>query len=171
MIVLSIVWGLVVSIGLILAFVGSIRFLVVPPDDKGWLHIDMEALAEKRGGCVQLLVYAMIALGGLMLVVGIAPVVGELARAEMSPFPWDQFISEERRHGFWDATLSVLSLLTFHLWAFLIPAHIYATYVARKAGRRPWHPYVINVLIGLLLSTPHNPIYSLLDRVSPSGDY
>ena len=80
----------------------------------------------------------------------------------MSPFPWDQFLSQEQRHGFWDATLSVLSLLTFYLWAFLIPAHIYATAVAKKKERRPWYPYVINILIGLLLSTPHNPLSYLI---------
>jgi hypothetical protein len=90
----------------------------------------------------------------------------------MSPFPWDQFISEERRHGFWNATLSALSLLTFQLWAFVIPAHIWATHVGKKTKRRPWHPYVINILIGLLISTPHNPIYYLLGGGSVGGgDY
>jgi hypothetical protein len=56
----------------------------------------------------------------------------------------------------------VLTLLNFHLWAFFIPSHIYATYVAKKTGRHPWYPYVINVLMGLLLSMANNPIYYLL---------
>jgi hypothetical protein len=168
MTVFSIGWTLVVSIGILLAFVGSIRFLLVQPDAAGWLHIDMEALAVKRGGCA---LFAMIALGALVLVVTIPVIGGQLGRAEVSPFPWDQFISEQQRHGFWDATLSVLSLLTFHLWAFLIPAHFYATYVAKKTARRPWYPYVINFLIGLLLSTPHNPIYSLINAIPAGGDY
>lgn len=172
MTVLSIGQGLVVSTGIVLAFVASIRFLLVPPDADGWLHIDMEALAENRGGaCVQLSLYAMIALVTLLLVVTIPVIGGQLGRAEVSPFPWVQFISEQQRHGFWDAILSVLSLVTLHLWAFLIPAHIYATHVAKQTGRRPWHPYVINILIGLLLSTPHNPIYSLINAIPAGGDY
>jgi hypothetical protein len=135
--VLSIGWALIVSIRIILAFALSIRFLLVPPDAHEWLHVDMEALAEKRGGCAQLSLYAMIALGAFMLVLTIPVVGGELGRAQASPFPWNQFISEQQRHGFWNATLSVSSLLTFHLWAFLIPAHIYATHVAKQTGRRP----------------------------------
>ena len=83
-----------------------------------------------------------------MLFVTIPVIGGQLARGEMSPFPWDQFISEQRRHGFWDATLSVLMLLTFHLWAFLIPARMYTTIVAEKKGRSPWYPYVINIWWG-----------------------
>jgi hypothetical protein len=67
MTLLSIGWGVVVSIGLVLALAASIRFLVVPPDSNGWLHIDMNELAEKRGEWVQLLVYVMLVLAGLML--------------------------------------------------------------------------------------------------------
>jgi hypothetical protein len=152
----------IVFIGLVLALVLSIRFLVAPPDRDGWLHIDMDTLAEKRGGWTVLMLYGMIAFGALMIVVSVAGDAGRLARAEMSPFPWDQFISDARRSDFWNATLDVLGLLTFHLWAFLIPAHIWATHVAKERKRRPWHPYIINILIGLLLSTPHNPIYYFL---------
>jgi hypothetical protein len=76
-----------------------------------------------------------------------------------------------RRHNVLAATFDVPRLLTFHLWAFVIPAHSYATSVARKTGRRLRHPHVINVLIGLLLSTPHNPIYYLLGGGVNPGIY
>ena len=124
------------------------------------------------GRVLESLLFAMFVLGVIMLFVTIPVIGGQLARGEMSPFPWDQFISEQRRHGFWDATLSVLMLLTFHLWAFLIPARMYTTIVAEKKGRSPWYPYVINILVGLLLSTPHNPLYSLIKIGGPAGgDY
>jgi hypothetical protein len=115
MTLLSIGWGLVVFIGLVLALAASIRFLVVPPDSNGWLHIDMDALAEKLGSWTVLIVYGMMILGGLMLLISVAGDAGRLARAEMSPFPWNQFISDARRSDPWNTTLDVLGLLTFHL--------------------------------------------------------
>jgi hypothetical protein len=168
---MQLLFATVFSIGLILAFAASVRFVIVPPDEDGWLHIDMEALTEKRGRVVALLVYAMIALGGCMLVLTLPMVTGEIARGELSPSLWDQFISEQRKGDFLSGILSALALLIFYLWAFLIPGHIYATIVTKDKGRRPWHPYVINILVGLLLSTPHNPIYYLLGGGSGGGEY
>lgn len=102
-----------------------------------------------------------------MILICILETTGELGRQAISPFPWDAFKDRAQRHGLLDAIFVVLRLLIFHLWAFVIPGHCYAKAVARKTKRRPWYPYVINILVGLLLSTPHNPIYSLLDRWEP----
>ena len=55
--------------------------------------------------------------------------------------------------------LAVVNLVTFHLWGFLIPGHCCARIIAERKGKRPWTPYVINILVGLLLCSPCNPIY------------
>jgi hypothetical protein len=83
--------------------------MFVPPDENGWLHVDLETLTEKRGAWTIFIVYPMIVLGGLMFFIAIPTAAGELARGTMSPFPWDQFILEDRKHGLWNAALSVLA--------------------------------------------------------------
>jgi hypothetical protein len=43
--------------------------------------------------------------------------------------------------------------IVFLLWAFFIPAHLYANNIKQKTGARPFYPYVINVLVGIIVST------------------
>jgi hypothetical protein len=168
--IFSIGFGLAVFVGFVLALAASIRFLVVPLDEDGWLHLDIRTFAEKRGTWFVLIVYLMMIFTGFVLLFSVVPGVGELARGEISPFPWNEFISRQRTNGFCDAVMSFMRIVILQLWAFLIPGHTHATYVKRKTGRRPWHPYTINILIGLLLSTPHNPIYYLLGGGSSGAE-
>jgi hypothetical protein len=95
--IFSIGLGVAFAVGLVLGFVLSIRLLIVPPDDNGWFHIDMETLGERCGGGVVMLVYTMIALSAFMLVLDTPVVAGQLAREEMSPFPWDEFLTLKQR--------------------------------------------------------------------------
>jgi len=82
-----------------LVFAASIRLLIVPPDEDGWFHIDLERFRGKGGTglALLLLLLAMVVLGSPALLGTIPHVGGELARGEMSPFPWDQFVSQEQR--------------------------------------------------------------------------
>src|SRR5258708_38479789 len=133
MTIFSIGFCLALGIGVILALVASLGLLFIPFNER-YLHY-MDVLAEKRGLWTVWIVYGLTALGGLMIVMSVVFVTAALGRGVFRPFPWDQFISDYRRHGFWDATFTVLMLLTFYLWAFLIPAHAYAT--RREQNRSP----------------------------------
>jgi hypothetical protein len=44
----------------------------MPPDENGWLHVDLDALAEKRGSWAVLLLIATMIFGGFDLVVLLA---------------------------------------------------------------------------------------------------
>jgi hypothetical protein len=57
------VFFVVLFVVLILVFFASIKFLFVPPDENGWLHVDLDALAEKRGSWAVLLLIATMVLG------------------------------------------------------------------------------------------------------------
>jgi hypothetical protein len=80
-------------------------------------------------------------IGGFMLFIILPTYAGELARKEVKPWPWDEFIIENHRLGFLVAAIGILELTTYYLWSFLIPGHYYASYIAQRAGRRPWYPY------------------------------
>jgi hypothetical protein len=85
-----------------------------------------------------------------------------LGLGEISPFPWNHFVTELARDGILAALLSSLSLLLFELWAFVLVGHFCAEVILEQTGKGPWYPYVINILVGLLITTPGNPFWRLL---------
>jgi len=99
----------------------------------------------------------------LISLVGVIPwQLGALARGETSALPWPVWHEQFVRHGLADASFALSVNLLFLMWAFLLPGHLYAGSVAKKAGRHPRWPYVMNVIFGLLVCTPSNPIYGML---------
>jgi len=82
--------------------------------------------------------------------------VGMLGGGQASPFPWDTFAANLRRHGFWDAMFGAHLVITTDLWIFLIPGRLW---------RQPLfelYPLHYQYLGRLLLFTPGNPIYRLV---------
>ena len=102
------------------------------------------------------------AIAGFIVFIMLVVQAGELARGEISPLPWEAFSISYRRHGIVDGLASFFLMVTFLLWALLIPGHLKASSIKLATGKRPSYLYVINILIGLLLVTPGNPIYRLL---------
>ena len=150
--ILKVLWDILLVVGAILAFCTSVGLLVLNKER-------YEHLCERWP-----VVMLVPVIGGFMLLLLLAMVGGEIAREEMRAWPVDEFVFRERLHGFWDAAFGSLMLVTFHLWAFLVPGHCYARYIMESKGKRPWTPYVINILVGLLLCSPCNPIYMLFKR-------
>ncbi len=153
-------WDLVrysiVTLTLLLGCIASVASLIVTNQRQ------VEALLERRprlygGACLFL---AIVALFFVPFAVGL------LGGGQTSPFPWDAFSATSRRHGFWSATFDALLVFTADLWLFVIPGHLWARALAAKQGPRPLYPYIINILLGLLLTMPGNPIYRLIYRGS-----
>jgi len=89
--------------------------------------------------------------------------LGAIARLEVSALPWDVWNQESQRHGNLNGVLAVVINLIFLSWVFLLPGHLYSNSLLKKTGKRAKYPYVVNMLIGLILCTPSNPIYQLID--------
>ena len=68
-----------------------------------------------------------------------------------SLIPWKAW--EECSANGLDCLADVIIKIIFLLWAFLIPAHIRSWEIYKKSGKRPIYPYVINFLIGIILSS------------------
>ena len=95
--------------------------------------------------------------------------VGQFARHELSPLPWLAFSRAAARHGIVDGIFSLLDVLTVVLWLLWIPAH---SYVLNRPGldrRTALLARSLNLAFGLLLLTPHNPVYKILDWLSVPG--
>lgn len=100
---------------------------------------------------------------GVALLVTIPMTVGEIARGEVSPLPWEAFSQSAMRHGTFDGVFAFVTSSITALWIFLVPGHLLADSIYKRDGKWPKYPYVINILVGLILSTPGNPVYRLLE--------
>jgi len=89
--------------------------------------------------------------------------LGAVARFEVSAVPWEVWSHESQRHGNLNGVLAVIVNLIFLLWVFLLPGHLYANSVLKKTGERVIYPYIVNILVGVILCTPSNPVYKLID--------
>lgn len=107
---------------------------------------------------------AVAAIVGFIVFIMFVAKTGELAREETSPLPWEAFSVAYRRHGMVDGLSSFFLMVSFLLWALLIPGHLKASSIQLTTGKRPSYPYIINLLVGLILVTPANPIYRILDN-------
>jgi ABC-type glycerol-3-phosphate transport system permease component len=148
--ILEILWAIFVIAAVFLALCTSIGMLVINKER-------YEELCD-RWPILELIPEV----GGFIIFFTVLMIGGQIGRGEIPGWPpWDTVISDARLHGFWDATFKSLEVTTFHLWAFVIPGHLSANDIAKRKGRRPWTPYVINILVGLLLCSPCNPIYRM----------
>ena len=113
----------------------------------------------ERSSILFILTYAVSLMLGLGLV---AAYSGQIARGEVSPLPWLAYKQEMLRHGVANGVLAFISTLIYNLWTLWIPGHLFANAQKTKYGQRPVYPYIINLLVGVILSLKDNPVYQLL---------
>lgn len=89
---------------------------------------------------------------------------GMIHRGEASPLPWEAYQKDALRHGVYSGVGSFIIILIYNLWTFWIPGHLFANEEEKKHGSRPLYPYIINGLMGLLLSTENNAVGNLLGK-------
>ncbi len=89
--------------------------------------------------------------------------MGEFARSEASPLPWVQFSTLMFRHGLADAFIGTAMVLITDLWLFWIPANLLVMYHPDMDRHKHIMARAINFLTGLLLATPANPIYKIIE--------
>jgi hypothetical protein len=92
--------------------------------------------------------------------------LGAVARFEVSAVPWEVWSQESQLHGNLNGVLAAVINLIFLLWIFLLPGHLYANSVLKKTKERVIYPYIVNVLAGIILCTPSNPVHKLVEAFS-----
>jgi hypothetical protein len=97
-----------------------------------------------------------------MLIMLLPWLVGGFARREISALPWVEFTNAHATHGIVDGILSVAMVLVVDLWLLWVPAHSYVTNRPDLDKRTATMARGLNLAVGLLLLTPHNPLYWLL---------
>lgn len=88
---------------------------------------------------------------------------GSFARHEDSALPWVAFSKATARHGIVDGLSALLLVLIVDLWLLWIPAHSYIRNRPELDRRTIYLARCLNLAVGLLLLTPQNPIYKLLE--------
>ncbi len=101
----------------------------------------------------------------LAFVLEVPILVGEFARGESSPLPWATFAMEASRNGIYSGIFAAIAVIGADLWLLWIPAH-YA--ILRNPGRDDqwkWMLRGLNLVGGLLIMMPNNPVYWLIDHL------
>jgi hypothetical protein len=101
--------------------------------------------------------------------------VGGFGYNELSPLPWRAFTDAD---GFAEGVSDFLQVCIADLWLLLVPAHIYANrlmynndlskdeiHLEKLEKEKVRLVRIINVLVGLLLMTPNNPLSKLVDFI------
>lgn len=102
----------------------------------------------------------------LSLLLFIPWLVGEFARGETSAFPWTQFMKVYLSDGLWGGLIAFMMVLMVDIWLFWTPGFLYVICREQPLSMNIRKlVIVINILVGLLLITPHNPIYSAFDWI------
>jgi hypothetical protein len=104
------------------------------------------------------------------LVLLLPSLLGEFARGEVSALPWAAFSHAAARHGVLDGLWTAISVISVELWLLWIPAHSYVLKRPELDRRTVALARSLNLAVGLLLLTPENPIYRLID-VLPVGSH
>lgn len=97
------------------------------------------------------------------LIVWVPMMIGAFARRESTAIPWTEFGDEFEKHGLWNGILSLLIVLTVDLWLFWTPSHIYLTSKPETERKNSIFVRLFNITFGLLVTTPWNPLYKILD--------
>jgi len=88
--------------------------------------------------------------------------VSEFARGELSPIPWQAFSNVSAFHGVAEGCIAMLIVCIVDMWLLWTPAQIYAHRVHRSDRHTIKFVRIINGLAGLLLVTPNNPFFKLI---------
>jgi len=97
-------------------------------------------------------------------VITIAPWhITQFARGELSPIPWRAFSDISAMYGAAEGSIAMLIICIVDIWLLWTPAQIYAYRVHPSERRTIKFVRIINGLAGLLLFTPHNPFYRLVE--------
>ncbi|MFW5799931.1 MAG: hypothetical protein ACOCV8_03860 [Spirochaetota bacterium] len=88
--------------------------------------------------------------------------IGDIARSESSAIPFIVFREVLLEEGYLIAFCATITNIIYLLWIFYIPGHLVSRSKYKETGVKITYPYIINILIGLLLVTPSNPVYKFM---------
>lgn len=91
--------------------------------------------------------------------------IGEFARGELSALPWIAYKQAYLEHGFIDALLSLSFVLVADLWLFWTPAQLFRARLNDEQQEKAKFARLTNLLVGLILITPKNPPYVIVETL------
>lgn len=122
-----------------------------------------DALLSPTG---QTVLAAILVIGAFGLLAFLPWQFGAIARGEESALPWVRFSQEYEQHGTMSALGSVAVNAIFLMWAFALPAHLAVKNYVNVMREWPFLPhvlYVLNALLGIVLCSPNNTLYKLIE--------
>jgi|GEM_PF-728106 len=87
------------------------------------------------------------------------------ARGEISPLPWKVFSDISAVQGIRTGFTAMLIVCIVDMWLLWTPAQMYADRIHPSDREKVKFARIINGLAGLLLFTPNNPVFKLLQFI------
>ncbi len=100
----------------------------------------------------------------IMIIIFIPVELGQFARGEASFIPWEEATREYYRFGIHSASLSFLMISIVDLWLFWTISHVYIESLANEKKVNTIYIRLLNIAIGIILTTQLNPIYKFIGR-------
>ncbi|UCH81437.1 MAG: hypothetical protein JSW20_02180 [Nitrospiraceae bacterium] len=91
--------------------------------------------------------------------------ISSFARGDISPLPWKVFSDISAIRGFEHGVIAMLIVCIADMWLFWTPAQLYASRVHPSQRENVKFVRIINGLAGLLLVTPDNPFFKILQLI------
>jgi len=88
--------------------------------------------------------------------------ISAFAQGEISPVPWQVFADISAIHGAAEGCSALLIVCIVDMWLLWTPAQIYAHRIHRSDKHTVKFVRIINGLAGLLLLTPNNPFFNVI---------
>lgn len=88
--------------------------------------------------------------------------ISAFSRGVLSPVPWKVFSDISAIHGAAEGCIAMLIVCIVDMWLLWTPAQMYAHRIRPSDKHTVKFVRIINILAGLLLLTPNNPFFHLL---------
>ena len=137
-----------------------ITWVVMPFTFLATIRLSLQGMVELPGGrIVRVLSYE----GWCISIITVIPWhISAFAREEISPVPWRVFSDISAIHGAAEGCIAMLIVCIVDMWLLWTPAQMYADRIHPSDKHTVKFVRIINGLTGLLLLTPNNPFFNLV---------
>jgi len=137
-----------------------VTWVVMPFTLLATIRLSLQGMVKFPGrGIVRVLFHE----GWCISIIAVIPWhISAFARGELSPIPWQVFSDISAKHGAAEGCIAVLIVCIVDLWLLWTPAQMYAHRVHPSDKNTVKFVRIINGLAGLLLLTPNNPFFNLV---------
>lgn len=88
---------------------------------------------------------------------------GDIAHGRINPFDLSYYSYRFTENGILGGMMFLSQAALYFSWAFFMMGHVTANVIKEKRDKRPAYPYIINLLVGIILTQENNIVLKALN--------